>query len=103
MDKIVLRLEKIEKNQERILALLHKILGNVPSKEWGTYEDARKIIARSKDWYKSMRNGNKSKQATLVEGKHWRRVGKDIEYHLPSINELKELLSHQIFRNHKLL
>lgn len=93
------RLANIEKNQERTNALLHKLLGNVPDqvKGWGTYEDATKILNRSKMWYKIARNGKgyaKSKgNQNLVEGSDWRKVGGEIEYYLPSIQNLKESIT----------
>lgn len=89
--------DRIEKNQERILTLLHKAIGNLGSKQWGSYEDACKILNRSKSWYKNARNGeaytNGSKvKMFLSEGKDWRRVGKDVEYYLPSIEHLREII-----------
>jgi hypothetical protein len=51
--------------------------------KWGSYEDACKIINRSKKWYQE-------KRATLLlEGKDWRRIGKMIEYNLESIENLR--------------
>jgi hypothetical protein len=90
------RLSNIEKNQERQTALLHKLLGNVPDqvKGWGAYEEAAKILKRSRSWYKKVRNGhaypNGNKTQTLIENKDWRKIGNDIEYYLPAIQELKE-------------
>jgi hypothetical protein len=97
------RIERIEKNQERTNSLLHQLLGNVPDKikGWGTYEDAAMILNRSRSWFKKVRNGhtynNGNKKQVLVENKDWRKVGNDIEYFLPAIQNLKE----QIIKNKK--
>jgi hypothetical protein len=60
---------------------------------WGTYEDACKILRRSKDWYNDARM-NKERQK-LFNGEDWRRVGKEIEYYLPSIRRVKDQLIKQ--------
>lgn len=89
---------RIEKNQERILSMLHKVLGNIPeNKEWGTYEDACKILNRSKEWYKKIRNGHSysgsNGKQLLVEGVDWRYVGNQIQYRMSSIQNLYESLA----------
>jgi hypothetical protein len=82
---------RIEKNQERILTLLHKALGNLPeSREWVSYEDACKVLNKSRSWYNKIRNGfTPYRKPLLVEGHDWRKVGKDIEYHLPALERLR--------------
>ena len=88
--------DRIEKNQERILALLHKLLGNISTvKEWASYEEAKKIFPRSKEWFQMQRRGE---QAVMIQGEHWRKVGANIEYNLPNLEKLKEELA---LINHK--
>jgi hypothetical protein len=85
--------DRIEKNQERILTLLHKAIGNVAvAKSWGDHDDACKILNRSKSWYQDVRNGGSKNKHNLIEGKDWKRVGNDVEYFLPSIEHLRETI-----------
>jgi len=100
------RLQKIERNQETILrnqerlsSLLHKVLGNIPEKqeEWVNYEEACKILNKSKCWYKKARNGehyktNPGMPAYLIYGEDWRMIGNEVEYKRSSIVLLKEKL-----------
>lgn len=65
---------------------------------WGSYEDAAKIIARSKEWFKLKRLGGINKMniatpAQLIEGKDWRLVGNRVEFRLQSVQDLKEKIS----------
>lgn len=65
---------------------------------WGSYEEAAKILDRSKEWYKEARNGRINKfqtwvPAKLEKGKDWRMIGNRVEYKLSSIHTLKEKLS----------
>lgn len=64
---------------------LKQNLKAIPSQpEWGTYEDAAKILPKSKSWYQKRRLNKE-----LVKGADWRAVGKSIEYNLLSIERLK--------------
>lgn len=65
---------------------------------WGTYEEANKILARSKSWYKSARLGRINQYKILVpalleKGKDWRTVGNEVEYRIASIHDLKDRIS----------
>jgi hypothetical protein len=67
---------------------------------WGTYEDACKILARSKSWYKTARLGRINEYKILVpalleKGKDWRTVGNEVEYRIAAIHELKDRMSNK--------
>ena len=81
------------RNQERILSMIHKALGNIPSNEWGDYEEAKKIFNKSKSWYQAQRN---TVNGSMLLGKHYRMVGREVEYHLPSLLKLKATNFNQV-------
>ena len=66
---------------------------------WVSYEDACKVLPRSKQWYQYNRMGFTDRSGTfhaptLFECIDWRRVGGVIEYRLQSIISLKNSLIH---------
>lgn len=68
------------------------------SEVWGSYDEASKILSRSKAWFKIKRLGeiNEFKilvPAVLVKGKDWRMVGNRVEYRMESIKMLKAQIS----------
>lgn len=93
------KIDRLEKGQYQLKVLLQKALGNLAqSREWGTWEDACKILHRSKSWYKEARNGEGYEKGSkvkvfLTEGVDWRKVGGSVEYYLPSIERLKERIT----------
>lgn len=65
---------------------------------WGSYEDAAKILDRSKAWFKVRRLGHINKfnvlvAPDLVKGKDWRMCGNRVEFRLDSVRALKEKIS----------
>lgn len=60
-------------------------LKSAPPEKWGPYEDAIKILRRSKHWY----NRQRREFLTLAVGKDWRMVGGKVEYRMESIASLK--------------
>ncbi|MDP4256335.1 MAG: hypothetical protein Q8938_20200 [Bacteroidota bacterium] len=56
---------------------------------WVSYEEASKILPRSKEWYK----GKRLITQQLVRGRDWRTIGNRVEYRLEAIIELKQKLS----------
>lgn len=62
------------------------------AREWGSYEDAKKILDMCPDWYRIQRKV----KMTLIEGVDWRSInGKKIEYRLASVERLKHELVKQ--------
>jgi hypothetical protein len=75
-----------------------KDLKGQPSEQWGSYDEARKILDRSKEWYKGRRLDHINEhrilvKAILVKGEDWRMIGNRVEYKLSSIRNLKEKMS----------
>jgi hypothetical protein len=61
---------------------------------WGTYEEAHRILPRSKQWYKIQRLGimvgqDYAEVPTLEKDKDWRMIGNRVEYRLEAIVALK--------------
>jgi hypothetical protein len=74
-----------------------QLIKNQAPEQWGTYEDACKILNRSKSWYKNQRLGviksGLLTPATLEKGKDWREVGNRTEFRIAAIHELKDRMS----------
>lgn len=65
-----------------------------PSDKWVSYEEAVKVLPRSKDWYRKQRTGridkfNQYVAPTLVRTVDWIMVGNEVQYRLESIVNLK--------------
>jgi hypothetical protein len=66
--------------------------------KWGSYEEACKILDRSKQWYKIARlgriaNDEYTTAPALLKGSDWRMSGNEIEYRLGAIEQLKERIA----------
>jgi hypothetical protein len=70
---------------KQYIALTRDGAGLPKPKEWGSYEDACKILDRSKAWYRKARG----EWAYLVKGEDWKAIGNEITYKLESIERLK--------------
>jgi hypothetical protein len=68
-------------------------LRSAPAEKWGSYEDAAKILPRSKHWFQMHRTTSKINNRELGAGVDWRRVGNRIEYRLAAIENLKNAIT----------
>lgn len=69
-----------------------------PSDKWVSYEEAVKVLPRSKDWYRKCRTGridklNQYVAPALAKGVDWIMVGNEVEYRLESIVNLKNSIA----------
>ena len=56
---------------------------------WISYDEAFKILPRSKQWYQYKRKGMSGVRPSLKYPTDWRKVGSMIEYNAESITRLK--------------
>jgi hypothetical protein len=64
-------------------------LKSAPPEKWGSFDDAVKILKRSRHWY----NRQRREFLTLEVDKDWRMVGSKVEYRMESIARLKERIT----------
>jgi hypothetical protein len=96
LDELLSYVKKIDAKLKTLIKA--QAMKSQPADSWGTYEEARKLLARSKAWYKLKRldrinEHNVLVTAKLVKGKDWRLVGNRVEYRLDSIKTLKDKLT----------